>query len=135
MARRKGQRLLKLLVANIVVHLFLAANVKGLESRRSASDERWQGSLGEFFSKVDRNRDGEIEPEEAKSFLNDASVGDQDLECMQANVDGADQGDTISETELQRHLQSLLKVWCQCGIRQSQTYPRKHAVQLHSFGL
>ncbi|CAL5222738.1 g5145 [Coccomyxa viridis] len=28
---------------------------------------------------------------------------------MQANVDGADQGDTISENELQRHLQSLMK--------------------------
>jgi len=79
--------------------------------RESPSPERWKGSLGEFFSRVDSNADGQIEPQEAAQYIGDGGVGDQDLQCMQSNVDGADHGDTISEGELQRHLHSLLKVW------------------------
>lgn len=74
------------------------------------SPEQWQGGLEQFFSSVDINSDGQIEPQEARSYLGDLQLGEQDLQCMQANVDTADQGDSISEPELQRHLQSLLKV-------------------------
>lgn len=80
----------------------------GKNAQRSA--EQWQGGLEQFFSSVDINSDGQIEPQEARNYLGDLQLGEQDLQCMQANVDTADQGDSISEPELQRHLQSLLKV-------------------------
>ena len=97
-------------VALIVVLVVIFAPTTQQIGSASRSQERWRGSLGEFFSSVDRNRDGEIQPEEAASYLGDASVVDQDLQYMQANVDGADHGDTISEGELQRHLHKLLQV-------------------------
>ena len=75
------------------------------------SPEQRQGGVGELFSIIDVNRDGQIEPQEARSYLGDLQVGEQDLLFMQANLDSADQGEYISETELQRHLQSLLKVF------------------------
>ena len=83
--------------------------------RESGTPDRWKGSLGDFFSSVDLNDDGQIEPQEAAKYIGDGVVGDQDLQCMQYNVDGADNGDTISEGELQQHLQSLMKVAiCAC---------------------
>lgn len=84
--------------------------------RESGTPDRWKGSLGDFFSSVDLNDDGQIEPQEAAKYIGDGVVGDQDLQCMQSNVDGADNGDTISEGELQQHLQSLMKV-ATCGWR------------------
>jgi len=71
--------------------------------------KEWQGSLGQLFSQIDTDGDGQIEASEAARYIGDSSVGAEDLQYMQANVDGADQGDTISENELQRHLQSLMK--------------------------
>ena len=78
-------------------------------SRGPPAPREWQGSLGQLFSQIDTDGDGQIEASEAARYIGDSSVGAQDLQYMQANVDGADQGDTISETELQRHLQSLMK--------------------------
>ena len=83
--------------------------VFGKSSGGPTAPREWQGSLGELFSRIDTDGDGQIEASEAARYIGDASVGDEDLQCMQANVDGADQGDTISEKELQRHLQTLMK--------------------------
>ena len=78
-------------------------------SKGAPAPREWQGSLGQLFNQIDTDGDGQIEASEAARYLGDASVGAEDLQCMQSNVDGADQGDTISEGELQRHLQSLMK--------------------------
>ncbi len=85
------------------------SEVLAKSSEGSLGPREWQGSLGQLFSQIDTDGDGQIEASEAARYIGDSSVGAQDLQCMQANVDGADQGDTISENELQRHLQSLMK--------------------------
>lgn len=99
---------LKILVLDtLLIFVLLSTSCGGI--KENETPDRWKGSLGEFFSSVDLNDDGQIEPQEAAKYI-DGVVEDQDLQCMQSNVDGADHGDTISEGELQRHLQSLLKV-------------------------
>ena len=102
MPGRHGQALILLAVFGIPA-------VLGKGSGEPTTPREWQGSLGELFSRIDTDGDGQIEASEAARYIGDASVGAEDLQCMQANVDGADQGDTISEKELQRHLQSLMK--------------------------
>lgn len=102
MPRRDGP-LLALLV------LLCCSKVLCKGSGSPPAPREWQGSLGQLFSQIDTDGDGQIEASEAARYIGDSSVGAQDLQCMQANVDGADQGDTISENELQRHLQSLMK--------------------------
>lgn len=86
--------------------------------------------MGELFSKIDTDGDGQIEASEAARYIGDASVGAEDLECMQANVDGADQGDTISEKELQRHLQSLMKASLTLALPYQPKMPIKITVNL-----
>jgi hypothetical protein len=103
-AARQLGRLIRLLIC---IHAILDCHGQRGTPR---SPEQLQGGLEQFFSSVDVNRDGQIEVQEARSYLGDLQLGEQDLQCMQANVDSADQGESISETELQRHLQSLLKV-------------------------
>ena len=93
----------------ILLAVLAAQAVLSKVSAGPTAPREWQGSLGELFSRIDTDGDGQIEASEAARYIGDASVGDEDLQCMQANVDGADQGDTISEKELQRHLQSLMK--------------------------
>ena len=93
----------------ILLVVFSIPAVFGKSPGGPTAPREWQGSLGELFSRIDTDGDGQIEASEAARYIGDASVGDEDLQCMQANVDGADQGDTISEKELQRHLQTLMK--------------------------
>jgi hypothetical protein len=99
---------LKILVLDtLLIFVLFSTSCRG--TKENETPDKWKGSLGEFFSSVDLNDNGQIEPQEAAKYI-DGGVEDQDLQCMQSNVDGADHGDTISEGELQRHLQSLLKV-------------------------
>lgn len=103
------------LLHTLLAVLFLSTCCRG--AQENGTPDRWKGSLGDFFSSVDLNDDGQIEPQEAAKYIGDGVVGDQDLQCMQSNVDGADHGDTISEGELQQHLQSLMKVaTCACKL-------------------
>ena len=99
---------LKILVLDtLLIFVLFSTSCRG--TTENETPDRWKGSLGKFFSSVDLNDNGQIEPQEAAKYI-DGGVEDQDLQCMQSNVDGADHGNTISEGELQRHLQSLLKV-------------------------
>ncbi|KAK9834335.1 hypothetical protein WJX81_008044 [Elliptochloris bilobata] len=80
----------------------------------AAVESEWDEGLEEFFDKVDRNRDGQIEAQEAAQYIGDNEISqDEDLgqaiEQMRLNLDSADQGATISAEEMKRHLQSLLK--------------------------
>ena len=93
----------------VFLALLSCSNVFSKTSGGPPAPREWQGSLGQLFSQIDTDGDGQIEASEAARYIGDSSVGAQDLQCMQANVDGADQGDTISENELQSHLQSLMK--------------------------
>ena len=111
---------LKILLPYTVLALvLLSTSCRGV--KEPGTPDEWKGSLGEFFSRVDLNDDGQIEPQEAAEYI-DGGVEDQDLQCMQSNVDGADHGDTISEGELQRHLQSLLKVCFVLALKTTSAY-------------
>ena len=61
-------------------------------SEGSLGAREWQGSLGQLFSQIDTDGDGQIEASEAARYIGDSSVGAQDLQCMQANVDGGGPG-------------------------------------------
>ena len=106
----------------------------GKTSGGPPAPREWQGSLGQLFSQIDTDGDGQIEASEAARYIGDSTVGPQDLQCMQANVDGADQGDTISENELQSHLQSLMKASCH-GSRSNEAMRVHSTVGLHSTGV
>ena len=72
--------------------------------------------LSTFFHSVDKDGDGQIEPDEAMAFMGDhfGDVAEHDVHhavnLMKHNLDGSDQGQTISQSEVAEHLHSLLQV-------------------------
>lgn len=72
--------------------------------------------LTKFFHSVDKDGDGQIEPHEAVAFMGDhfGDVAEHDvhhsINLMKNNLDGSDQGQTISQSEVAEHLHSLLQV-------------------------
>ena len=72
--------------------------------------------LARFFTSVDTDGDGQIEPHEAEAFMGESFGEDaahevhKAISLMKSNLDGSDQGQTISQSEVNEHLHSLLQV-------------------------
>ena len=134
-ARRRGRaRLALLLTAGI-----LAARVNA----GGATDGERGASA--FFDRLDVNDDGQIELNEASAYIRKSfdahpdfdTKGEVDRAAKQllASIDGNDEGSTVSEDELLRHLKGMLKPhdveeWVKLGLRQPKFAPvfAAHAV-------
>lgn len=113
------------LILALAACLLLAGGA--LQAAHPATPQQQHAGLAEFFDKVDRNHDGEIEPQEAEEFVGqtfqDAEEGWGAVEAvqhMQAEIDGADHGLTVSAAEVEVHLKGLkgmtqVRGWCPCA--------------------
>eukprot|EP00884_Botryococcus_braunii_P022435 jgi/Botrbrau1/8876/Bobra.50_2s0031.2 len=73
----------------------------------------WHLGLDEFFKNIDIDGDGQVGPAEAKQYIgkmlgttHEGELRDAVVQ-MTANLDGTDQGNTISEKEVEEHLKKL----------------------------
>ena len=74
-------------------------------------------ALESFFGSIDKDGDGQIEPSEARQYI-DANFDRSDFlldaskaaQQMSRNLDGSDSDATISKDEVEGHLRRLLKV-------------------------
>ena len=74
-------------------------------------------ALESFFGSIDKDGDGQIEPSEARQYI-DANFDRSDINLdaskaaqqMSKNLDGSDSDATISKDEVEGHLRRLLKV-------------------------
>jgi len=88
---------------------------EGLES--GSVTGAWNSALDKFFGSIDKDGDGQIEPSEAKQYI-DANFDRSDIHVdaskaaqqMSKNLDGSDSDATISKNEVEGHLRRLLKV-------------------------
>ncbi len=107
-----------LLVAAVVVLLCASCCTPARgEGGDHAAD--YPSSLGEFFASLDANADGQVDQQEAASFI-ESTIGGSDFatrieqshaaETVLAALDSNDTGDTVSVAELDVHLHKVLSV-------------------------
>lgn len=99
--------------ARFVVFLF-ALHI--LEGGCGTKLKDWHLGLDEYFKKIDVDGDGQVAPAEAKRFIrqtlgttHEGELSDAIVQ-MTSNLDGTDQGSTISEKEVEAHLRKLMQV-------------------------
>ncbi|KAK3252991.1 hypothetical protein CYMTET_37732 [Cymbomonas tetramitiformis] len=82
----------------------------------SFNQETQQAGISVFFDLVDKDGDGQIEPEEASKFFEEVGGTDFDtaheieasVDLFLGAVDGSDIGGTIDEDELEAHLNDIM---------------------------
>lgn len=104
--------------------LCVAPPPEAAESLTGIEDAAYPASLGEFFATLDSNGDGQIEQQEAASFISNA-IGGADYDTLNEQLAGAksvlshldvddgagsDARATVSVAELDQHLHRVLSV-------------------------
>lgn len=117
---------MRVVMALLFVLLHVHATVEGTQRTTWTKEETKKPTLGpetrgqgltSFFRALDEDGDGQIEEEEARLYIKDVVGGDdfdtrneveEGARSIIKNLDSADIGDTVDESELAQHLQRLL---------------------------